>query len=250
MLRAVLVQRIVGAGFLRVQVGARGVGQPVALVTLAAGCLLDLGRGAVLPACMARDAAAGAWRRGGSWREWRDDGIMRAAVGRPARTICAGAVLARTCVFLVVFGLVVGLGGRRMAAAAVALGVCGRVGHRVSGFHDRRAAKLALRLDGHPWLLTTNFERIVSGRAEHDIAEPSGEDKSPSYRRFAWVNLGLGVAWPKTLAWSGHLAVIGDTRLEFGSSPGDAEADKTEERPPFISSAAVETRPVFEFYCA
>jgi hypothetical protein len=94
---------------------------------------------------------------------------------------------------------------------------------------------LALRLDGHPWLATTNLERIGSGRDEHDIAKPSGEDKNPSYMRFAWVNLGLGVAWPKTLAWSGHPAVIGETRLRFGSSPGGAEADKTEERPQFIS---------------
>lgn len=100
-----------------------------------------------------------------------------------------------------------------------------------------------LRLDGHPWLVTTNFERIGSGRAEHDIAEPSGEDKNPSYMRFAWVNLGLGVAWPKTLAWSGHAPVIGETRVKFGSSPVDAEADKTEERPQFITFVVVETRP-------
>jgi hypothetical protein len=93
----------------------------------------------------------------------------------------------------------------------------------------------ALRLDGHPWLVTTNFEQFGSGRAEHDIAKPSGEDKNPSYMRFAWVNLGLGVAWPKTLAWSGHAPVIGETRVKFGSSPVDAEADKTEERPQFIS---------------
>lgn len=90
----------------------------------------------------------------------------------------------------------------------------------------------ALRLDGHPWLVTTNWDQIWSGRDEHDIAKPSGEDKNPSYVRFAWVNLGLGVAWPKTLAWSGHRPVIGDTRLKFGSSSGDTEADKTEGRPP------------------
>lgn len=53
--------------------------------------------------------------------------------------------------------------------------------------------------------------------------------------RFAWVNLGLGVAWPKTLAGPGRRAVIGETRLKFGSSPGDAEADKTGKRPQFIS---------------
>lgn len=93
----------------------------------------------------------------------------------------------------------------------------------------------ALRIDGHPGLVTTNFERFGSGRAEHDIAKPSGEDKNPSYMRFAWVNLGLGVAWPKTLAWSGHASVIGAPRVKFGSSPVDAEADKTEERPQFIS---------------
>lgn len=205
----------------------------MALATCAFLRLLNLRDGAVLPSYIAGDAAAGAWRRGGLWREWRDDRIMSAVICRLAA--CPSAVLVRICVFLVVFRLVVGFGGRRMAAA-VALSVCGRVERRrVSGFHDRRAAMFALRLDGHPWLVTTNFERIWSGRDEHDIAEPSGEDKNPSYMRFAWVNLGLGVAWPKTLAWSGHPAVIGETRLKFGSSPGDAEADKTEERPQFIS---------------
>jgi hypothetical protein len=195
--------------------------------------LLDLRDGMMPPSYIARDAAAGAWRRGGLWREWRDDGIMSAVICGLAACPCA--VFARVCVCFGVFRVAVGPGGRRMAAA-VALGVCGRVGRRrVSGFHDRRAARLALRLDGHPWLATTNLERIGSGRDEHDIAKPSGEDKNPSYMRFAWVNLGLGVAWPKTLAWSGHPAVIGETRLRFGSSPGGAEADKTEERPQFIS---------------
>lgn len=136
-------------------------------------------------------------------------------------------------------------------AAAVALGVCGRAGRRrVSGFHDRRAASFALRLDGHPWLITTNLERIWRGRDEHDIAKPSGEDKNPSYMRFAWVNLGLGVAWPKTLARSGHPAVIGETRLRFGSSPGDAEADKTEERPQFILFCGSGHVPFIQFYGA
>ena len=46
--------------------------------------------------------------------------------------------------------------------------------------------------------------------------------------RFAWVNLGLGVAWPKTLARSGHHSVIGATRVQSGSESVDAEADKTE----------------------
>ena len=52
--------------------------------------------------------------------------------------------------------------------------------------------------------------------------------------RFAWVNLGLGVAWPKTLARSGHHSVIGATRVQSGSESVDAEADKTEQRPQSI----------------
>jgi hypothetical protein len=52
--------------------------------------------------------------------------------------------------------------------------------------------------------------------------------------RFAWVNLGLGVAWPKTLARSGHPSVIGATRVQSGSESVDAEADKTEQRPQSI----------------
>ena len=52
--------------------------------------------------------------------------------------------------------------------------------------------------------------------------------------RFAWVNLGLGVAWPKTLARSGHPPVIGATRVQSGSESVDAEADKTEQRPQSI----------------
>jgi hypothetical protein len=63
--------------------------------------------------------------------------------------------------------------------------------------------------------------------------------------RFAWGNLGLGVAWPKTLARSGRLAVIGEPRVKFGSSPGGAEADKTESGSHHISPA-VETHPSFK----
>lgn len=48
------------------------------------------------------------------------------------------------------------------------------------------------------------------------------------------MNLGLGVAWPKTLARSGHPSVIGATRVRFGSQSVDAEADKTEQRPQSI----------------
>lgn len=210
------------------------------VVALAGMCLLDLRDGAVLSSYITRDAAAGAWRRGRFGRKWRDDGIMSVAKRGFAGAVCPCAILARRCIFLIVLlselRLVVGLGWRGVAAA-LALGVCGRRGHRrrVSGFHGRRTVVCALRLDEHQWLVTTNFERYESGRAEHDIAKPSGEDKNPRYMRFAWVNLGLGVAWPKTLAWSGHAPVIGETRVKFGSSPVDAEADKTEERPQFIS---------------
>lgn len=157
----------------------------------------------------------------------------------------AGAVLARSIcsVFLVVFRVVagVGLGGRRDAA-----GVGGRRGHRrVSGLHGRRTASSGrtrlLRGDEHSFGVTTRCERAASERDGHDIAKPSGEDKNPSYMRFAWVNLGLGVAWPKPLAWPGQRAVIGATRLRAVWFFCYAEADKTEERPHVNVHALVES---------
>ena len=81
----------------------------MALATGAFLCALDLRNGMVSPSYVARDAAAGAWRRGSLWGEGRDDGIMSAVICGLA--VCPCAVFARMCVLLVVFGLVVGLGG-------------------------------------------------------------------------------------------------------------------------------------------
>lgn len=70
---------------------------------------------------------------------------MSVAGCRLAASICSRAVLARMCFFLVL-RIVVGLGGRRVAA-----GVCARRRHRrVWGFHDRRTDMCVLRIDEHP----------------------------------------------------------------------------------------------------
>lgn len=227
-LRTVLV-RIIRAGLFGLQVRARGTRHAVGVEARAGVCLVDVGNGAVLPSCLARDTAAGAWRE---WRRWRDDGIMSVAVRGPAGTICPCAVLARICVFLVVLlcvlRLAVGLGGRQMAVA-MALGVCGRTRRRgVSGFHARRTVMYALRCDGHPWQVTTNLQRIESGWAEHDIGKPSGEDKKPKLdaiclrESWPWCCLAedLGMLWAHDRDWRDRRAVWLLSKADQDGRPG------------------------------